>query len=202
MPGSFDLRRDVERQTFGQGFLVTVRVPGRAALRAVRASVLSRTLHLTGLIRRAVQQPNGAVAPDGLCDHEATARGSFGTLDSTNGQSTEMPIPELEVARVMRLLDKFCDRVPVAVRSELAYVYRFEGNTVLLSERRPHYKDRTRHTELAFAKFVYSPRIGGWSLRWSDRNGWWHRYDGFENVPQFREVLREVEADPTCIFFG
>ena len=113
-----------------------------------------------------------------------------------------MAIPELEVARVRRMLDKFCNRVPVAVRSKLAYVYRFEGNSVLLSERRPHYQNRTRHTELAIAKFVYSPRIGGWSLRWSDRNGRWRQYDGFENVLQFRNVIREVEADPTCIFFG
>jgi Protein of unknown function (DUF3024) len=113
-----------------------------------------------------------------------------------------MPIPELEKARVARLLDKFSERVPVAVRPELTYVYRFEGNTVLLSERRPHFKDRTRHTEHDLAKFVYSPRIGGWSLRWSDRNGRWHRYEGFDDVPSFRDVLREVEADPTCIFFG
>jgi Protein of unknown function (DUF3024) len=113
-----------------------------------------------------------------------------------------MPIPELEMARVTRLLDKFSERVPPAVRPELAYVYRFERNSVVLIERRPHHRDRTRQTEHEFAKFVYSPRVGGWSLRWRDRNGQWHRYEGFENVPQFRDVLREVESDPTCIFFG
>jgi len=113
-----------------------------------------------------------------------------------------MPIPELEVARVTRLLDKFSERVPPKIRPELAYIYRFEGNSVVLIERRPHFRDRTRHTEHEFAEFVYSPRVGGWSLRWRDRNGRWHRYEGFENVPQFREVLKEVEGDPTCIFFG
>jgi hypothetical protein len=41
-----------------------------------------------------------------------------------------MPIPELEQARVERALDKFCDRVPVAIRPELAYEYRFRGNAV------------------------------------------------------------------------
>ena len=34
-----------------------------------------------GLIRRAVQHANGAVAPDGLCDPVTAARGSFATLD-------------------------------------------------------------------------------------------------------------------------
>jgi hypothetical protein len=113
-----------------------------------------------------------------------------------------MPIPQLERARVERALDKFCDRVPAAIRAELAYEYRFRGNAVELLERRPHFRDRTRHTEHPFAKFVYSPSVGGWSLRWSDRNGRWHAYEGFQDVPHFRDVLREVETDPTSIFFG
>lgn len=113
-----------------------------------------------------------------------------------------MPIPELERARVERALDKFCDRVPEAMRSKLAYQYRFRGHSVVLLERRPHFQDRNRHTEHAFAKFVYSPTVGGWTLKWSDRNGRWHLYEGFQNVPHFRQLLREVEADPTGIFFG
>jgi hypothetical protein len=119
--------------------------------------------------------------------------------DKTKG---EMAIPQLELARVERALYKFCDRVPPAVRVELMYEYRFRGNAVVLLERRPHFQDRSRHTEHAFAKFVYSPTIGGWSLKWSDRNGRWHAYEGFQDVPHFRDALREVEADPTGIFLG
>jgi Protein of unknown function (DUF3024) len=113
-----------------------------------------------------------------------------------------MPIPELERRRLERDLEKFCERVPPAIRSKLTYQYRFRGNAVFLEERRPHFLDRTRHAEHAFAKFLYSPTVGGWSLRWRDRNGRWHAYEGFENVPHFRDVLREVENDPRGIFFG
>lgn len=113
-----------------------------------------------------------------------------------------MPIPELELARVRRALDRFCDRVPPAMRSELAYVYTIERNSVVLVERRPHFQDPARHTEHPFAKFVYNARMGSWSLRWRDRNARWHGYEGFESVPHFRDVLREVEDDPTHIFFG
>lgn len=113
-----------------------------------------------------------------------------------------MPVPEFERRRVERALDEFCDRVPPEIRAELAYEYRFRGNSVLLLERRPHFRDSTRYTEQGFAKFVYSPSVGGWSLKWSDRNGRWHPYDGFENRAQFRDVLREVETDPTGIFLG
>lgn len=113
-----------------------------------------------------------------------------------------MPIPELELARVKRALDKFCDRIPVHVRAELTNLYRFKGNSVILIERRPYFRDPTRHTEHEFAKFVYNQRLGGWSLRWRDRNGRWHAYDGFQDRPHFREVLAEVESDPTGIFLG
>jgi hypothetical protein len=113
-----------------------------------------------------------------------------------------MAIPELERRRVERALDRFCERVPPAIRSKLTYEYQFRGNAVFLVERRPHFQDRTRHTEHAFAKFVYSPSVGGWSLRWSDRNGRWHMYGGFEAASHFRDVLSEVERDPTGIFLG
>jgi hypothetical protein len=113
-----------------------------------------------------------------------------------------MAIPELEAARVRLALENFCKSVPAAIQSELSYEYRVEGNTVMLLERRPRFDNPRESTELEIAKFVYRPRIGGWSLRWSDRNGRWHRYEGFENHPRFSDVLAEVRADPTGIFFG
>ncbi len=35
----------------------------------------------------------------------------------------------------------------------------------------------------------------------ADRNGRWHRYDDLEPGP-VGKVLNEIEADPTCIFWG
>lgn len=113
-----------------------------------------------------------------------------------------MAIPELERARVTRALEHFCDSVPLEVRPQLTYAYRFRGNAVVLLERRPHYQHRTRLMEHPFAKFVYSQTIGGWSLKWADRNGRWDAYEGFRNRARFRDLLREVEEDPTGIFLG
>jgi hypothetical protein len=113
-----------------------------------------------------------------------------------------MAIPQLDRSRVERALDKFCDRVPPAIRKALSYEYKFRSNEVALIERRPHFQDPTRQTEHPVAKFVYSPTVGGWSLKWRDRNLRWHPYEGRQDMAQFRDVLREVEADPTGIFFG
>ena len=131
-----------------------------------------------------------------------SAAGDAWTLDSNDDQRDEMAIPELERTRVERALEKFCNRVPEAIRSKLTYEYRFQGNTVVLFERRPHFEDRARHRESSVAKFVYSPTVGAWSLKWADRHGRWHTYESFNDVPHFRDLLREVDADPTGIFFG
>jgi len=92
---------------------------------------------------------------------------------------------------------------PVHIRQEPTNLYRGSRNSVVLIERRPHYLERFRHPEHPFAKFVYNQRVGSWSLRWRDRNGRWHAYDGFQGKPHFSHVLAEVVADPTAgIFLG
>jgi hypothetical protein len=51
------------------------------------------------------------------------------------------------------------------------------------------------------AQLRYSANTHQWSLHWADRNGRWHRYDDLDSGP-VEEALNEIEADPTCIFWG
>ena len=113
-----------------------------------------------------------------------------------------MAIPELEHERVTRALRRFCDRVPVEIRHQLLYDFRFARSGVELLERRPHFQDRNRKVEHVFARFKYNAKRGCWTLLWSDRNLRWHTYQGFEERGNFMDLLREVERDPTGIFFG
>ena len=39
-------------------------------------------------------------------------------------------------------------------------------------------------------------------LKWSDRNGRFHPYEGFESIRAFEKLLAEVESDPKGIFLG
>src|SRR5262249_52148984 len=113
-----------------------------------------------------------------------------------------MAIPELEHERVARALDRFCDKVPVEIRRDLTRDYRFVRSEVVLLEGRPHFQDRDRQVEHLVAKFRYNAKRGCWTLLWPDRNLRWHTYDGFEEKRRFEDLLREVERDPTGIFFG
>jgi hypothetical protein len=113
-----------------------------------------------------------------------------------------MALPELEAKRVEAELKRFCERVPAHVRRELWYKPVIRGNVVTLSECRPYFRDPTQTTEHAFARFKFDAAKVRWSLHWADRNGRWHKYEGFESVRSFPDLIAEVERDPTGIFFG
>jgi len=112
-------------------------------------------------------------------------------------------IPELELARVRKRLDRFCDRVPPHARNEISYHWKARGNQITLFERRPAWRGEPGEvTDLSFARFQFDPGAHVWTLKWSDRNGRFHPYDGFEGLRSFDALVDEVDADPTCIFFG
>ena len=113
-----------------------------------------------------------------------------------------MAIPELEKRRVAKILDEFCDRVPVAIRDKLSNLWKVRGNQVTLYERRPHWDDPTEFGESPFARFVYDPESNSWTLRCFDRNEKTHIYPGFERVRNFQDLVDEVRDDPTGIFLG
>jgi Protein of unknown function (DUF3024) len=113
-----------------------------------------------------------------------------------------VPIPDLEKERAERALRRLCDKVPREIRHQLTHDFRFVRSDVELFSRRPHFMQRDRVTEEVIAKFRYNAKRGAWSLLWADRNLRWHTYEGFEERRSFLELLREVERDPTGVFFG
>jgi Protein of unknown function (DUF3024) len=113
-----------------------------------------------------------------------------------------LAIPDLERKRAETILERFCERIPAAVRFQLCYAFTVRGNAITLVERRPHYKYPEITTEHPFARFVFDPASHTWSLRWRDRNTRFHEYEGFSRVQQFSDLVAEVERDPTHIFLG
>jgi hypothetical protein len=118
------------------------------------------------------------------------------------GESS-LPISPFERKRVSKLLQEYCDaRVPVQIRSELEVRFRFDGNSVVLYERRPAWRRPGEWVEPVVAKFRYFVGRKEWVLYWRDRNQRWRRYDLIKPSPLFEELLSEVDSDPTGIFWG
>ena len=114
-----------------------------------------------------------------------------------------MAIPELEKRRAGERLDRFCERVPTHLRDQLSYHWKVRGDRITLFERRPTWRGEPGDsTDLAVARFQFDPSTYRWMLKWPDRNGRFHPYEGLEAVASFDRLVDEVESDPTGIFLG
>ena len=87
-----------------------------------------------------------------------------------------MALTEVQKAQVHKQLTGYCaKRVPAAVLAKVRVGHRIEGNTVILYEERP----ACQHRDLR-----------------------WHIYQALPAASSFAELLDEVDADPTGIFWG
>ena len=114
-----------------------------------------------------------------------------------------MPISSFEQRRVSKILALYCDkRVPPHVRDQLELRFRFEGNSVVLYERRPSLARSGEWVEPEVAKFRFFVGRQEWVLYWQNRYLEWKRYDLIGPSRRFEDLLAEVNADPTAIFWG
>ena len=107
-------------------------------------------------------------------------------------------------------LQAFCERrVPESVRNEVRLEVAFRGNAAATYERRPPYvssftpvRENEDWTRRSIAKFLYDAGTRRWALYAADRHGRWHVYDGLDPSDRLEDLIAEVDADPTGIFWG
>ena len=114
-----------------------------------------------------------------------------------------MALAETEKARISKRLSAYCEaRIPMHVRNELRLGFRITGHDVVLFEGRPAFRPPHDWQELPLAKFRYVRSQGVWRLFCQHRDMRWHRYERKPCARAFETLLREVDSDPTGIFFG
>lgn len=57
-------------------------------------------------------------------------------------------------------------------------------------------------TRLSVAQFRYDAETRHWRLYCADRNSHWHEYDDRDQSERLEDLIAEVDADPTGIFWG
>jgi hypothetical protein len=114
-----------------------------------------------------------------------------------------MAIPDKVREEASRLLAEYCTtRIPERVRDQIRLSFRFEGHVAYLTESGPSLQGRGAWTDMDIARFRYYAGRREWVLYCVDRNDKWHRYDLPRGGSSFRRLLREVDDDPTGIFWG
>jgi Protein of unknown function (DUF3024) len=108
-------------------------------------------------------------------------------------------VPDLDLARIAH----YCDnKVPARVRDKVRVEMKARGRSVTIFEcRPPWHPNLTDWSKVSVAQLRYDPASHLWTLYCADRNSRWHLY--FDTDPgTVDELLKEIEADPTGIFWG
>jgi hypothetical protein len=112
-----------------------------------------------------------------------------------------MALPELDVARVQR----WCaQRVPEHARHQVRVECQIAPRHLTIVERRAPWREDLgpEWTSFPIARLRYTATSKSWTLYWRDRHLRFHLYDLVEPSDSVRELLAEIERDPTCIFWG
>ncbi len=114
-----------------------------------------------------------------------------------------MALPEFTKRLIEAKLSVYClNRIPEHAHDQVKLVHRISGNKVTLIETRPYYRDPSIWTEMPIAQFRFDSLSKKWSLYFMDRIERWRIYDMIEPSVDFDDMLKELDRDPTGIFWG
>lgn len=115
-----------------------------------------------------------------------------------------MALPDLDVARVRRYVDARNERVPPDARDKIRYELDVAPTSLTILECRPPWREGSgsEWTRFPIARFRYVKVRKEWSLYWRDQHLKFHLYDRVAPTLSIENLLDEVTADPTYIFWG
>ncbi len=115
-----------------------------------------------------------------------------------------MPLPAETKNMVAKKLDVFIEKkVPSHLADKIRLSYTFRSNSVTIWENRAPWTDRmTEWTISAVAQLRYNPKAQTWMLHWRDRNRRWHEDENLAPVRNLDLIFKELDRDPTGIYWG
>ncbi len=115
-----------------------------------------------------------------------------------------MTFSDFESKRYESIVQRFVERrrPPVHVRVQLDLGFRMNGQSVLIFEVRPHWRNPNEILENAVAKTTYVKTQEIWKLYWQRANLRWYRYDPAPEHSSLEKALAAVDADQFGCFFG
>lgn len=113
-----------------------------------------------------------------------------------------MALPEIVRYKAEKELTRYCkERVPLHERDSYKLSFSIRGNSVTLFEEQPGFVCEEKWTKFAVAQFRFSDD-NKWALYSRDRRDRWNEYCQLDPSIEICDLLTEVDADPTGIFWG
>jgi hypothetical protein len=115
-----------------------------------------------------------------------------------------MAFTEIELKKIEKLAQSFLDkrRPPVHLRKESDLGYRIDGNSIIIFEIRPFWKNPENTIEGPVAKATYIKKSDLWKIYWQRADLKWHGYELEPEVDTLEEFLKIVDEDECCCFWG
>ena len=113
------------------------------------------------------------------------------------------PLSEIVRFGADRILKEFCeDRVPYEYRDQIRLECKFDGDSAIISERRPDWEGGPNWSDMAIIRFRYNNRTARWTVYWCDSKDKWHLCDDFEPTESLADLVIEVDEDESGRFWG
>ena len=121
----------------------------------------------------------------------------------TDGHGELVSLPETDLARVRRWVAEQNERIGEHI-DEMRVEMDVDARAITIFECRPPWREDfgPEWTRQEIARLRYTKSTGVWTLYWPDRHSRFHRYEDLDPTPTIDRLLAEIDADPTCIFWG
>jgi hypothetical protein len=95
-------------------------------------------------------------------------------------------------------------RLSERARDQIRYELDVDDRAVTILECRPPWRANfgPEWTRFPIARLRYTKARREWQIYWRDRNLKFHAYDLAPPTANVETLLAEIDADPTCIFWG
>ncbi len=114
-----------------------------------------------------------------------------------------MALPELLKKSVELKMQKYCEKkFPKKLQDRVRGGFKIRGDTVTLFEERIGWMLPHKWCAIPVAQFRYDAKDKTWTLYQADRNSRWDLYLDAESTTNLDDLLKEVDKDPTGIFWG
>lgn len=114
-----------------------------------------------------------------------------------------MSFAEIELARIDKIVGDFCNsRIPAEVRHQLRLEYTIKGHDVEIFEVRPLWNIPGEELQTPIAKIKYVRTAEEWRLYWMRSDLRWHSYTPYSSSRSLEKMVRVIDEDELCCFFG
>ncbi len=114
-------------------------------------------------------------------------------------------MPALAPETALTVVGAFCNRrVPDSLREQIRLECSRRGNSITISELRPPWNSRFGRdwSEQHVAQLRHDSAAGTWTLYCRRSDDRWHAYDLVGPTEDIVPLVREIDSDPTGIFWG